>query len=127
MFEDETVSNFDEKEANLYVKALFFLACADGLVQDREREFIESQLQLIGTQTDLAEITAEPDAFFLKHKEMSRAKRIALLRDCMILATVDGLVDDFERRTLHEMARILDISQIEMERLEKWVHSRRPI
>ena len=124
MFEDETVSNFDKKEADLYVKAMLFLAAADGVVQEREREFIESQLQIMEIRTDLAGMATEPDVFFLQQGGMSRAKRIALLRDCLILANVDGLVDDFERRTLHDMARILGISQTDMENLEKWVHSR---
>ena len=124
---DESVSNFNEKEATLYLKALLFLASADGDIQERERKFIESQVQILSKKTDVAVSPAEPDTGFLHQTTMSRAKRMALLRDCLMLASVDGFVDVFERRTLHEMARILDVSSMDMENLEQWVHSRRLI
>lgn len=106
-------------DAEAYLAALRAVAMADEILHERERGFIEEQAHLLGVPLDLAAeapVALEPA---LEHTAaLSRRTRVAIVRDLIFLARVDGHYSDDERDLIAAIAARLGLAE-ELDALER--------
>ena len=106
-------------DAEAYLATLRAVAMADEVLHERERGFIEEQAHLLGVPLDLAveaPVALEPA---LEHSAaLSRRTRVAIVRDLIFLARVDGHYSDDERDLIAAIAARLGLAD-ELDALER--------
>ncbi|HRG99588.1 MAG TPA: hypothetical protein PLR99_25250 [Polyangiaceae bacterium] len=112
-------SGDDAFDAEAYLATLRAVAMADEVLHERERGFIEEQAHLLGVPLDLAAeapVALEPA---LRHSaRLSRRTRVAIVRDLIFLARVDGHYSDDERDLIAAIAARLGLAD-ELDGLER--------
>ncbi|MCA9641034.1 MAG: hypothetical protein H6718_06730 [Polyangiaceae bacterium] len=107
------LSDFD---GPTYLNALIAVAQVDG-VKPEEEAFINGQAEAMGLPLpDLA----TPADVAASAVASTVTKRI-IVRDCIVLASVDGSYTENERKRIFDVARHLDVSDALVERMERWV------
>jgi tellurite resistance protein len=112
----------DQKDfdAELYVKILITIAKADKENGPREFDFVKKQAKRFGIDTDAIWNDIDKKFSFSRLK-ISRPTALAVLRDCIILASLDGNFSLSEKERTYAYAAKLNIPRLEVEYLEKWV------
>ncbi len=108
-------------DAESYLTALRAVAMADQVLHERERAFIMEQAHALGVPLDLgASVGADErdlQAALARAAELSHRTRVAIVRDLVYLARVDGDYSADERALIASIAERLglreDLAQIE--------------
>ena len=110
-------SDFD---AEKYLQCLVAVAKADGLTTGAEKEFIENQADFFSI--DPAPLwECEPDSIINGLGELSRATKMLILRDCILLGCIDGVFDESERDRILYLTRAMGIREADFIALESWI------
>lgn len=117
MVQDGDRKDFD---AETYTKLLIAVAKADKDNGPREFDFVKKQAKRFGI--DAEAIWNEIDKrFSFSRLKISRATALAVVRDCIILAFLDGNFTLAEKERTYAYAAEMNIPRSEAESLEKWV------
>ena len=107
-------------DAEIYVKFLIMVAKADKDNGPREFDFVKKQAKRFGI--DAEALWDEIDKkFSFSRLKVSRATALAVLRDCIILASLDGNFALAEKERTYTYAAKLNIPRLDVDHLEKWV------
>lgn len=109
----EVLEGFDAKA---YLDALVAVAKADG-VKPEEREFIVQQAASLGIEPDFE----HPIDLTILRSASSIVTRRIIIRDCIVLAAVDGDYSANERERIGEIASGLGVDARTVERIEDWI------
>lgn len=115
-----TINEIEEQfDARAYLRALASIAQVDGVL-DVERQFIEQQalsLRLDPSEIDWTQ-AADLNGEIACASEVTRR---LIVRDCIVLASLDDDYTDNERREIRALAARLGITDDVVRRLEDWV------
>ncbi len=115
-----TISEIEEQfDARAYLRALASIAQVDGVLEV-ERQFIEQQALSLGLNPSEIDWTKAADL----DGEIACASGVTrrlIVRDCIVLASLDDDYTDNERREIRQLAARLGISDDVVHRLEDWV------
>jgi hypothetical protein len=116
-FEDPQTTDFDPE---LYVKILIAIAKADP--NNGRPEFAFICRQALALEVDFAHWAKRIDkSFAIEAAQVSRATALAVLRDCILLASMDRNFTLAEKERVYTYAAKLDVPRSDLERLERWV------
>jgi hypothetical protein len=116
-FTDPQTSEFDPE---LYVKILIAIAKADPDNGKPEFAFIGRQAKALGV--DFGHWFNQIDkGFVIEAIKVSRATALAILRDCIKLASMDRNFTLAEKERVYTYAAKLDVPRSDLDRLERWV------
>lgn len=101
----------------VYIQALVTLAHVDGLLPI-ERQYVEAKARLLAVDIawDAADGKLPPIA-----ESVSELTRRVIVRDCIVLAGVDGEFSDDERKVVHRIAAWLEVEESACDRIEDWL------
>jgi hypothetical protein len=116
-FGDPQTAEFDPE---LYVKILIAIAKADPNNGRPEFAFIGRQALALGV--DFGHWVKRIDkGFAIEATRVSRATALAVLRDCIHLASMDRNFTLAEKERVYTYAAKLDVPRSDLDRLERWV------
>ncbi|MDJ0780559.1 MAG: hypothetical protein QNJ22_01245 [Desulfosarcinaceae bacterium] len=116
-FGDQQTSEFDPE---LYVKILIAIAKADPNNGRPEFAFIGRQSLALGV--DFGHWVKRIDkGFAIETTKVSRATALAVLRDCIHLASMDRNFTLAEKERVYTYAAKLDVPRSDLDHLERWV------
>lgn len=116
-FGDPQRSEFDPE---LYIKILIAIAKADPSNGKPEFAFIGRQARALGV--DFGRWLKQIDkGFAIETTNVSRATAMAILRDCIHLASMDRNFTLAEKERVYTYAAKLDIARSDLDRLERWL------
>ncbi|MEJ2640786.1 MAG: hypothetical protein P8010_14530 [Desulfosarcinaceae bacterium] len=116
-FADPQTSEFDPE---LYVKILIAIAKADPSNGRPEFTFIGRQALALGV--DFRHWLKQIDkGFDIEATKVTRATAMAILRDCIQLASMDRNFTLAEKERIYTYAAKLDVPRSDLDRLERWV------
>ncbi|RPI78695.1 MAG: hypothetical protein EHM45_05630 [Desulfobacteraceae bacterium] len=107
-------------DAETYVKILIAVAKADKDNGPREFDYVKKQAQRLGIDTEMLWIEIDK-RFSFSQLKISRATALAVIRDCIILASLDGNFTLAEKERTYAYAAEMNIPRSEAEFLEQWV------
>lgn len=114
-------SHLQEIDPHVYLKTMVAVAVADGQVHEREQSYINAQAQLLAVNPEPYWVSPDPTLSFLNTQNLSYTTRISILRDCLVLAYIDGVCDEQEREKVVNIASILHITESKVAELETWL------
>lgn len=116
-FEDPLTTDFDPE---LYVKILIAIAKAD---PDNGRpEFAFICRRALALEVEFTHWAKCIDKnFSIEATQVSRATALAVLRDCIFLASMDRNYTLAEKERVYTYAARLDVPRSDLDRLERWV------
>jgi tellurite resistance protein len=97
-------------DAAAHLAVLASVALADGAIDSRERAALERHARLTGADLSAA-IERANDLGFLSRMHTSERTRRAILRDCIVLAKVDGAYSTVERERIAAIAKALGMPE----------------
>ena len=104
-----------------YLKTIIAVAYADGHVDEKERQFIDIQAQVLSLNSADYWKNPEHDLAFLSGVEMSRPTCMTIIRDCIVLGSLDGDFTDLERAKVYDVASLLGKSKSDVDAVETWL------
>ena len=114
---DTDDSNFDPQ---LYIKILVAIAKADKNNGPREYKFVQTLADRLSI--DITEMWGTTEKTFLIDKiDISRATALAVLRDGIILASLDHDFSMGEKEKVYTYAEKMDIPRADVEYIVKWL------
>jgi hypothetical protein len=118
-FVDADTKDFDPK---LYIKILIAIAKADRFNGPPEIAYVKKQAALLSL--DFAQFwnTTEKD-FSIDKLRISRVTALVILKDCILLASLDGRYSLAEKEKVYIYAEKLDIPRSDVDYLEKWLNA----
>jgi uncharacterized membrane protein YebE (DUF533 family) len=114
---DPSIHMMQDFDPATYVQALVALAHIDGLF-DIERDYVDAKAQLLGVTPDWSAVSADLQPI---GAEVSELTRRVVIRDCIVLASVDGEYSDAERAVVHRIAQWLEVDEAACDRIEDWL------
>lgn len=108
------LENFD---AEVYVRALVAVAQTDG-VRDEERAFITDHAGALGVPVPDFETRIDVGTVGAGTSDVTRRM---IVRDCIVLAALDGDFSSAERERIKDIAGHLGVSPAMAQKLEAWV------
>lgn len=118
--DDET---FDPQ---LYIKILVAIAKADKNNGPREFKFVQTLADRLSLDIKDTWDSTDKD-FSIERMDISRSTALAVLRDCIILASLDHDFSLGEKEKVYTYAEKMDIPRSDVEYLEKWLGDFRSI
>ena len=116
-FEDPQTADFGPE---LYGKILIAIAKADA--NNGRPEFAFICRQALALEVDFAYWAKRIDKnFSIEATQVSRATALAVLRDCILLASMDRNFTLAEKERVYTYAAKLDVPRADLDRLERWV------
>jgi uncharacterized membrane protein YebE (DUF533 family) len=104
-----------------YLKTIIAVAYADGHVDEKERQFIDIQAQVLSLSPADYWKNPEHDLAFLSGVEMSRSTSMTIIRDCIVLGHLDGDFTELERAKVYDVASLLGRSKSDVDAVETWL------
>lgn len=115
-----TETSFTVEQAERYIKALISVAMADGKIDPREKDFVDSQAQLQGIDSEpLWENSEDITGEVLG--ELSVFQKKIFIRDCIVLGYIDGDFCSDERKKLEEMCKKIGVEISSISEIEDWL------
>jgi SAM-dependent methyltransferase len=105
-------------DAELYLRVLITIAKADQIIHRSERDFIEAQAQILKVDDRAMWDESPVDLEKLRHINASPRTREAIVRDCLLLATLDGEYQEQERALIGRIAEAFSLTPQELAELE---------
>lgn len=116
----DNLSYFTENDKRAYINALVAISLSDGVIHDEEKEYLDMQAAILGIDKSVYE-PYKSDLSIL-NDSLSKTVRLAIVRDCIVLANADRDYVEEERKKVFEVARLLNISESQVEEIETWVN-----
>jgi len=115
------ISQIEEQfDPKIYLRALASVAHADGVL-DVERQFIEQQAASLGIDQEEINLSQPVDLDSLTSTASDLTRRL-IVRDCIVLASLDDDYTGNERRHIRHLAARLGVSEDVVGKLEDWVN-----
>lgn len=117
---DPTRHFLDDFDAETYLRALIVVVKVHG-VEPVERDFVVSRARILGVDDShlwddgVDELPPLPEG-------MSDMTRRVVLRDCILIACIDGEYTDTEREWIHRICAWLGLSLQTADLFEDWFH-----
>lgn len=110
-----------EFDADTYMKTIVSIAYADGVLHEKEKEYIltQAEVNLIDPSSYLE--NPPKDLSFLDDKNIPKFTAMSIIRDCIVLSCIEGEFDDSERNQIDEIAKKLGVSPVKVAELEDWL------
>jgi len=116
---ENIINQFSQFDSKAYLQALIIIAKADGIDQ-REVDFINLQSNLLGI--DSSEYWKEDTDFSIfDNTNISRITKMAIIRDCIVIAHIDGDYADAERKAITEIASRFSLKESDVISMENWL------
>ena len=108
-----------EFDPTTYLRLLVAQGHLDGLVPE-EQAYIRARAALLGVEVEplLAQPLTELPAV---DEQISETTRRVILRDCIVLACIDGDYSELERAHVHRVAKWLKVDIEAADRIEDWL------
>lgn len=108
-----------EFDPTTYLRLLVAQGHLDGLVQE-EQDYIRARAALLGVEVEplLSQPLIELPPV---DEQVSETTRRVILRDCIVLACIDGNYTEIERAHVHRVAKWLGVDIGAAERIEDWL------
>lgn len=103
-------------DGSAYLSALVAVAQADGVTPEEE-EFIRGQAEAMGIP--MPDLTKPVEVATVADVASTVTKRV-IVRDCIVLALVDGHYTENERQRIFDIARQFGVEPALVERMERW-------
>lgn len=116
-FVDTGSTSFDPET---YIRVLIAIAKADRDNGPREFGYVRKKAEQLGVEYDWVLASTEK-GFDIEKQAVSRATALAVLRDAIMLASMDHNFSLPERERIYTFAARMDISRRDLERLEAWL------
>ncbi len=108
----------------MYIRILVAITKADTSNSTPERDYVKQQAS--GLPVDFDRIWTDTDkSFEIGQISVSRHTALTILKDCIILAALDGNFSLTEKERVYAYAEKLNIPQRDVHALEKWVDDSR--
>lgn len=104
-------------DGHAWLTALAAVAMADGVIDPRERAFLGRHAELLGASL-LEAFEASRSLAPLAALSTTDRTRRAILRDCVLLANVDGEYHPEERARIEQIAKLLGLSDADVREAE---------
>jgi len=114
---DPSIHTFHDFDPAAYIQALVVLAHTDGLLPI-EKTYVNAKAELLGVNVDWSVGDGEWSPIPTSVSEMTRR---VIVRDCVMLASVDGNFSDGERETVHRIAAWLEVDESACDGIEDWL------
>lgn len=110
----------DDFDPELYVKILVAVAKADKNNGPREFDYVANQANRLGI--DFARVWDTTDkTFLISGKDVSRLTAMVIIKDCILLASLDGNFSLSERDKVYAYATKLDITRSDVDYIVEWL------
>ncbi len=120
MHDSADILELADFDAETYLKALILVVKVHG-IEPEERQFVERQARLLGAEHEhlwdesVEELPPLPEG-------MGDMTRRVVLRDCILIACIDGDYSDEERAWIHRICEWLGLSVTTADLFEDWFH-----
>ncbi len=112
--------NNEDFDPELYIKILVAVAKADKNNGPREFEYIANQANRLGI--DFTRVWDTTDkTFLISGKEVSRLTAAVIIKDCILLASLDKNFSLAERDKVYAYAAKLDITRSDVDYIVVWL------
>ncbi len=115
-----------EFNSETYIKVLIAIAKADKDNGPREFEYVRKQAQRLGVDYDQFLMSTEK-AFEINKQRVSRLTALLVLKDAIMIASMDRNFSLPEREKVYTFAAKLDISRNDIDYLEECVNEYRKL
>lgn len=116
-FVDTRSTSFDRET---YIRILIAIAKADRENGPREFDYVRKKALRSGVDYDRV-LKSTEKGFDIEKQSVSRVTALAVLRDAIMLASMDHNFSLPERERIYTFAARMDISRRDLERLEEWL------
>ncbi len=114
---DPSIHTLHDFDPAFYIQVLVTLAHIDGLLPI-ERAYVTAKAELLGVSVDWSPGDGEWAPIPSSVSELTRR---VIVRDCVVLASVDGDFSDSERGTVHRIAEWLQVDESACDGIEDWL------
>jgi len=120
MHDPSPLFSLEDFDAETYLRVLILVVKVHG-IEPVERSFVESRAKILGVAHEhlwaetIDELPPLPDG-------MSDMTRRVVLRDCILIACLDGEYSDDERVWIHRICAWLGLSVATADQFEDWFH-----
>ena len=112
--------NNEDFDPELYIKMLVAVAKADRNNGPKELKYVENQANRSGI--DFATVWDTTDkTFSISGKEVSRLTALVIIKDCILLASIDKNFSLAEREKVYTYAAKLDIPRSDVNYIVEWL------
>lgn len=115
------LADFSNLEREYYMKAVVSVACSDGTIHEKEKEFVNAQAELFSIDPNPYWEKPEKDLSFLGKAEISRMNSLVIIRDCIVLGHIEKNFADTERKRVNQIAEYLKLGKSDVKAIEKWL------
>jgi hypothetical protein len=113
-------SEMPQFDPELYIKILITIAKADRFNGTPEFNYVRSQADRLGV--DYFHLYNKVDkTFSFQSGKVPRRTALLILKDCIVLASMDGNFSLAEKEKIYGYAEQLDIPRRDVDQLEKWL------
>jgi len=119
-------ANMPDFDAETYVRMLVAIAKSDKDNGPREFDFVRLKTRQMGLDFDYFVQTTDKDFIIAKHK-VSRLTALTILKDAIVLASLDRSFALTERQRVYTYAEKLDIPRKDVVRLEELIGAYREL
>jgi hypothetical protein len=110
----------DDFDPELYIKILVAVAKADKNNGQREFDYVANQANRLGI--DFTQVWDTTDkTFLISGKDVSRLTALVIIKDCILLASLDGNFSLAERDKVYAYATKLDIPRSDVDHIVEWL------
>ena len=113
----------DNKEFDpaLYIQVLVAVAKADKNNGPREFKYVKNQARRLGI--DFKKVwNATDKTFSISNRRISRFTALLIIRDCVLLASMDENFSLAERKNVYIYAEKLDITRSDVDSIIEWIN-----
>ncbi|THB78502.1 MAG: hypothetical protein D3926_12860 [Desulfobacteraceae bacterium] len=122
-FTHKPSSNLD---SDMYIKILVAITKADPSNGEPEKEYVRRQAN--GLHVNFNRVWSETDkSFEIGQVKVTRQTALTVLRDCIVLASLDDNYSLTERERILTYAQKLRIPLADINSLEKWVSTKKDL
>jgi len=113
--------NNEDFDPQLYIQVLIAVAKADKDNGPKEFEYVKTQASRFGI--DFAEVWNTTDkTFVLSGRGVSRFTAMVIIKDCIVLASIDKNFSLAEREKVYTYAAKLDIPRSNVDYIAEWLN-----
>ena len=110
----------DDFDATLYVKLLVAVAKSDPGNGQPEYEYVKSQANRLGI--DIVDYWNSTDkSFLVSPVRASRLTAMVIIKDCILLASMDGNFSPGEKEKVYLLAQNLDVPRSDVDAVQAWL------
>ncbi len=119
---EQDIKALSKEESEIYIRFLVAVCKSDGPdIDEREKNYVNLQAELIRLEN--------PDEYWeedirtedLDCSVLSEKSRLAIIRDCIVIANIDNEYHELERKEIFKIAETIDMPAEKVEEIESWL------